>query len=744
MEVIKLVHPHFKMVIETSDVSTPYTRAQGRHANFDSCTKYRFPKEANLSVWYNNSDNQLQEVMPESWLHPVMFENRQYQVIVEFDPDVTAPIVRTTIRELETSFTYRKIAGTPAVFGTLNFENDIGSYDLQLSYRYKGEKFETSFGFDVFPIKLDYKTDYRNIVEEIEKAYPQLVFDFLRKTYQNFSPENSKPSNELIWWTIFQGIFKRLVENIRYIIDSPHQRLQTESAWLRPEKIRRINCRLEESVVLNKNLTFKKYNVERKLLKVDTYENRFLKFALHEARRKFNSINQYINKTYANKLSDFYQEELSKMQSTLKVLEANTFFREIGKFEGIKQESLVLQRKAGYAHVLRDWILLKKGYAFFEGATQISFKNIAELYEIWCFLEMKHVLQHLLGVEPSKINLAEIKTDKFRTQLKQGNVSLIAFEKDDGTLVELYHELNYNDFFDKSHKTGTYTVSQVPDIVLRLTKNDLMDNQVFTYLFDAKYRLASDDKNESSVDLPPEDTLNQMHRYRDAIYYEDNNNNFPSKEVIGGYILYPGRDDSGDIKTHGKYYKSIEKINIGAFPLLPGYNESNYLLKDYLAQVLTSQSETLLESAAPQRGKKYQPDNEGVLIAIVGGNKVEAYQEYLTSNKQLELHLYDLPKLLGNNRVKYFAPYIKDKGISMYFSIENFVIAKRNNLYKHHPLLRSEETRPVYVLTLRLIKQFKQFHKLSDGNISTFRYASLYNVRNPRDGKIEPSLRDEL
>jgi len=56
---------------------------------------------------------------------------------------------------------------------------------------------------------------------------------------------------------------------------------------------------------------------------------------------------------------------------------------------------------------------------------------------------------------------------------------------------------------------------------LCLTKNDLKENYVLTYLYDAKYRLSSDDYNDGP-DLPPEDAINQMHRYRDAIYYVNN------------------------------------------------------------------------------------------------------------------------------------------------------------------------------------------------------------------------------
>ena len=78
------------------------------------------------------------------------------------------------------------------------------------------------------------------------------------------------------------------------------------------------------------------------------------------------------------------------------------------------------------------------------------------------------------------------------------------------------------------------TVPQKPDIVLQLTKNDLQNNMKMTYLFDAKYRIEG---RINGVDTPPDDAINQMHRYRDAIYYKDNTGNDETlkKEVIGGY-----------------------------------------------------------------------------------------------------------------------------------------------------------------------------------------------------------------
>jgi hypothetical protein len=42
---------------------------------------------------------------------------------------------------------------------------------------------------------------------------------------------------------------------------------------------------------------------------------------------------------------------------------------------------------------------------------------------------------------------------------------------------------------------------------------------IMTYPFDAKYRI--DGKDRNGVDVPPEDAINQTHRYRDTIYYKD-------------------------------------------------------------------------------------------------------------------------------------------------------------------------------------------------------------------------------
>ena len=77
-------------------------------------------------------------------------------------------------------------------------------------------------------------------------------------------------------------------------------------------------------------------------------------------------------------------------------------FRTVGEFHGFTQESLVLKQATGYSEVYHDWILLSCGYDLKEGANSLELKDIAKLYEIWCFIELKNIVKELLGneVEP--------------------------------------------------------------------------------------------------------------------------------------------------------------------------------------------------------------------------------------------------------------------------------------------------------------------------------------------------------
>ena len=114
-----------------------------------------------------------------------------------------------------------------------------------------------------------------------------------------------------------------------------------------------------------------------------------------------------------------------------------------------------------------------------------------------------------------------------------------------------------------------------------------------------------------------------MHRYRDAIYYGFRSQGNLSKEVIGGYILFPGRLDEDEelLKIANKdfnklpyFLKSIYQVNIGAYPLLPN-EESGLLLYNSLYEIIKGKSVVeQLSGSVPQRGLFYQEGSPTYLI----------------------------------------------------------------------------------------------------------------------------------
>ncbi|MBK8675991.1 MAG: DUF2357 domain-containing protein [Cellvibrionales bacterium] len=83
------------------------------------------------------------------------------------------------------------------------------------------------------------------------------------------------------------------------------------------------------------------------------------------------------------------------MGAAIRTIPGASFFREVGDFNGMSRESLVLHQKAGYSGVYRIWQQLKLYLDTLGAASSISMKTVADLYEVWCLLEILRMLIEL-------------------------------------------------------------------------------------------------------------------------------------------------------------------------------------------------------------------------------------------------------------------------------------------------------------------------------------------------------------
>ena len=424
----------------------------------------------------------------------------------------------------------------PLVYGTLNFRNQVGRTDMTVCYTIGGVEKEMSFRTEVLSYKMDYRTDLKSMIADIEEEYSMLSYSFLKQTYLSFKEQHGN-STDLIWWQLFQQCYKSIVDSTKVIINSPKRRLKSIIKNERAERLKSIGSEIEAEYAEFQDDPHHLYRTRDLILSKDTIENRFLKYAIKEIYRRFGIVTEHIKNSM--KVSDeTIAKGLKDMEDELSRLNRHPFFRQIGQFKGFSQDSLVMKRARGYSDIYKNWLLLQCGYELEDGIRKLELKDISELYEIWCFIKVKNIVQNILGNDISVKSSGKELTNGFIKQLVYGQLSEVKFEKDGIEIATVSYNAEVDDeeatIESAIPETQTFTTDQRPDIVLRLSKRE-NDEITYTYLFDAKYRLS--DKRVKGNDAPPVDAINQMHRYRDAIYY--NGEGGISKEVVGGYVLYP-------------------------------------------------------------------------------------------------------------------------------------------------------------------------------------------------------------
>ena len=590
------------------------------------------------------------------------FDNADYPIWIEFKDYVKDAQFGSILQNDNDRFSFRR----HILAGFINYKNEIGRSEIQIIYKVDKETKTFRFSFEVLSTKLDYHEHWRAIVEDIEREYRMLSLDYMRRTFHGFSPDQNGEHPDIVWWSVFEGEQQKFIKACKSIIDRPRHRLHGEEVYLRADKLKQTPHNIENRLAEHRKEPAYLYRVEEHILSNDTQENRFLKFALYQISKRYEDLRQRIEAVKT--ASDTMKAAMHATSESLKRLQHHPFFRTIGRFKGINQESMVLQKATGYSQVYRTWNLLRRAYSLNDGLYRLQTKDIATLYEIWCFIEVSHIVKEQLHLENEEVehrNRMEM-NGIFSWELGKGEHSHILFRKDGVELAELVYNPKNAD--KENNNVGMKdlvvpTVPQKPDIVLQLTKNDLQQGMKMTYLFDAKYRIDGKDKG---VDVPPEDAINQMHRYRDAIYYKDYDANALKKEVIGGYILFPGDGEPNDVAA-SKFYKTIKEVNIGAFPLRPKDVENRKLLEKFIGELIHTKSSETIAHVIPQKGAYVEVGNR-VLIGLVKEDN-RLFQAFMDGTATLYYSGKQFPTTIALQDLHFFMPYIKGKGIRDVYEI---------------------------------------------------------------------------
>lgn len=685
--VLKQEQGDYEIILRSDDISYAWEKFKGRigsariaHAGEDMpdalhYSNYKVSEPCHLQLYrYKDTADLDIDGCRSEWLNvwPVVFETCEYNIAIRFREDVldieTEPKINHVRRDVESSFyTDRSYNGKViGKSGNVKFLNEPGVFKLEFEYQSKGRKHKVWFTFDVVSPKLDTKKDYKRLLHDVNEEYNDIIFRYLATTYQQLA--RGRVKNDVVWMNIFESIVADYLKNVYSIIRRPHQKVRDVISVAKAEQIKRWTPQLEdeyEEFRLRKELETHHFEYKESDTTVNTKENRFVKHTINTIGRRLAHILDDVLRSDRNEdLSDNHRNALENYRESIQKLERHPFFRTVGRFEGMAEDSLVLQSRPGYQQIYKDWIKLRRGIDLYNGASNIGTLQIWEIYELWCFIKMKRMIRQLLKIDDNPYYESLVSEPKGSllnpfTDSTMEHVVKYEYPTPDeedfsewanqmrahkGDVITLHYQHTFNRINSDSHGVHTATTEQRPDIVLNIERKSGAEI-LLTYLYDAKYRVVGDKRLDKDIeqsdlneitelqggDYPPSDAINQMHRYRDAIYYGSTLKNQSCKEIIGGYILFPGRGDDATVRR--RYYSnSIESVNIGAFPLLPQYiehsdgltheeDDSPYLY-DHLKDILLVKNITMehLGKAVPQRGLHYtkkKPTAKNVYVGYV-------------------------------------------------------------------------------------------------------------------------------
>lgn len=611
---IKIKHHDFIVYVSCDDILSPLKKLSHTYSQ----RKVESPAENDIAVLADDLKGKCKATFDDGSPveQPFFFENRQYRFEIELEKHVTkkSAAVNHKHRLIEDAFFLNRSGN--ALLATLNFGNDVGRCSFKLDYQVNGNPCSVNISFNIFATKMVVGQDLELITQAIDNIYPLWRYSLSSKTFQQVSKSSrSVDKFELFWLAQFERLVEELQLGVKQIINAPHNRLQS---FTKQQTLDRVSKRLKPKQLekaqqlMKAGIANPRISISYKKLAVDTPENRFIKMVINNASDNLRALITAINTEKKTKVSESFILQLKTWLKNFSKLSKQQLWREVGNFNGLNGESKVLQQGTGYAKVYKVWQQLKHYLNKANGHTNLSVKSVAELYEIWCFVEVMEVIKSL-GFKEQNRELSRLKQVQFEKQFsKDGMAAAFEYKRDnDGMTIKLAHEPSFS---PKGVENRTWLANQRPDIVLQVT---LTNHESFFILFDAKYRI--DNYQIDGKDAVPEDAINQMHRYRDAIIHQqqsDNEKPIKSRPVMGSFALYPGFCDQAE--GDNPYQEAIDQIGIGAFALLPsdaGQPCHRLWLQNYLKLKLGEDNEL-------QRSHDYYFVEDAARIAPYGQNAI--------------------------------------------------------------------------------------------------------------------------
>jgi len=457
----------------------------------------------------------------------------------------------------------------------MSLSNDVGHIRIAFKNATKTVGVLTA---EVYPTKIDYKSDYRAIAADLSRVAHSLIFTSMSKT--NFVGGLSDAPNalQIEWYRIFEKLASTLFATVDEINKQPQRRLENQETWRPADRARLvIHDQLHRAALRPGNLRDHRkkfapgYIAGFYLAQLptrdwhtdfDTLANRYVKALLISIRRRLARIRRWLTseteadgsdrsawREYTLRWRVLIDEIIPQIDRRLDY----DFLREAGDYTGSGLPP-TMQSHPLYAKLFQISLALNKGlHIEAQEFAYVGAKPIWLLYEYWCYVALLELLHERL--EFISGDIVQLDASGAQIALKKGVEASVTFRnRATGERLKVIYNRLY----------PTPTTWQRPDTAIHIeTSTEL-------HVFDAKYRVEDDPGYLETYggSGPNLDDINTMHRYRDAIV----NRALPGypKLVRSAIVLFPS---AGINYEHHRFFASVSEVGIGALPFLPSQKQ---------------------------------------------------------------------------------------------------------------------------------------------------------------------------
>ncbi len=361
--------------------------------------EYRVSDDGVLRVWSAETKG-LVETAPFESLRfkalPVFFEST-YFIRVRFKEKVNDVQVKHELDSVTKAFDFER-EGNGHLYGQLDFINTPGRFKFALEIKKNSRRIDFFLDFLVASEKMDVDGDLTEILKRINEDKEKMIFAFLTKTLGSAGYEDATAGvGDDVRYRIFKDVFSYYRRAVERIVHRPHITYKNTIYHQRADHIRRWTPRLanrfEEMEEARRGREF--FRTEMIEPQVNSVENQFVLWTLRDLSALLKRVRAVLGKREA--VSDGFLIEIDNEKAALDDLIANPFFRKVGGFRGFRQQSLVMQKRQGYAEVSVAWAKLSQSLNPEGLDVDIGYKTISSLYEFWCFLMLSDYLKERFG-----------------------------------------------------------------------------------------------------------------------------------------------------------------------------------------------------------------------------------------------------------------------------------------------------------------------------------------------------------